>query len=173
MKKALFLDLDGTIRQPIANPNGFISHPFDQEIIAGAKHAIDKYIAEVWALVGISNQAGVAAGHKSLQDCIVEQARTLDLAGLESVLFCPDFDGLQCYQVINVEREYIELHQQDDRWIGQYRKPNAGMLLHAIDIYTPSEILFIGDRPEDEESAKAANIPFIWAHEWRSIYLIA
>ncbi|MFO0448776.1 MAG: hypothetical protein ACK52I_08960 [Pseudomonadota bacterium] len=81
MKKALFLDLDGTIRQPIANPNGFISHPFDQEIIAGAKH--------------------------------------------------------------------------------------------AIDIYTPSEILFIGDRPEDEESAKAANIPFIWAHEWRSIYLIA
>ena len=112
-------------------------------------------------------QAGVAAKHKSLQDCIVEQARTLELAGLESVLFCPDFDGLQCYQVINIEREYIALHEQDDRWIGQYRKPQAGMLLHAIDLYVPSEILFIGDREkEDQGAAIAANIPFEFACDW-------
>jgi D-glycero-D-manno-heptose 1,7-bisphosphate phosphatase len=167
MKKTLFADLDGTIRQAIANPSGFISHPFDQELIAGAKRAIDKYIADGWGLVGITNQAGVAAKHKSLQDCIVEQARTLELAGLESVLFCPDFDGLQCYQVINIEREYIALHEQDDRWIGQYRKPQAGMLLHAIDIYAPSEILFIGDREkEDQGAAIAANVPFKFACDW-------
>jgi hypothetical protein len=30
MKKILFLDCDGTIRRAIANPDGFISHPFDQ-----------------------------------------------------------------------------------------------------------------------------------------------
>ena len=44
MKKVLFLDCDGTIRRAIANPDGFISHPFDQELIAGAKRAIEKYI---------------------------------------------------------------------------------------------------------------------------------
>jgi D-glycero-D-manno-heptose 1,7-bisphosphate phosphatase len=167
MKKALFVDLDGTIRQSIANPSGFISHPFDQELIAGAKRAIDKYLSDGWVLFGVTNQAGVAAGHKSLKDCIVEQSRTIELAGLESVFFCPDFDGLQCYQVLNIERDCIALHDQDDRWIGQYRKPNAGMLLHAIDIYVPTEILFIGDREkEDKGAAMLANIPFKFASDW-------
>lgn len=166
--KVLFVDLDGTIRQSIANPDGFISHPFDQQLIAGAKRAIDKYIAEGWELIGITNQGGVAAKKKSLSDCIVEQSRTIELAGLESVFFCPDFEGLQCHQVWNCdgERQYIALHEQEDRWIGQYRKPQAGMLLNAIDIYVPSEILFIGDRPEDQGAAIAANIPFKFACDW-------
>lgn len=167
MKNVLFLDCDGTIRRAIANPNGFISHPFDQELIAGAKRAIDKYVADDWVLIGITNQAGVAAGHKSLQDCIVEQARTLELAGLESVFFCPDFAGLQCYQVLNIERDCIALHEQEDRWIGQYRKPQAGMLLNAIDIYAPQEILFIGDSQKDDHGAAiAANVPFKFACDW-------
>jgi phosphoglycolate phosphatase-like HAD superfamily hydrolase len=33
---------------------------------------------------------------------------------------------------------------------------------------SPTEILMVGDRPEDEQCAKNANIPFMWAHDWRT-----
>ena len=59
---------------------------------------------------------------------------------------------------------------EDSPFKGQFRKPNAGMIFHAIDAYQATEVIFVGDRPEDREAAKNANVRFIDAVEWRSTY---
>jgi len=30
-----------------------------------------------------------------------------------------------------------------------------------------NEVLYVGDRPEDEQAAAAATVPFMWADKWR------
>jgi phosphoglycolate phosphatase-like HAD superfamily hydrolase len=39
----------------------------------------------------------------------------------------------------------------------------------ADECYPPHLALFVGDRPEDKECAKAANIKFMETKKWRSI----
>lgn len=57
MTKILFLDCDGTIREPIV---GQWIQPYDnQQIMAGADIAIAHYHNEGYTIIGISNQAGV------------------------------------------------------------------------------------------------------------------
>lgn len=41
------------------------------------------------------------------------------------------------------------------------------MIRLALGIVNPSECWMIGDRPEDEQCAAAANINFMWADVWR------
>ena len=50
------------------------------------------------------------------------------------------------------------------------------MLFQALDIFKndqwgedtmTEQILYVGDRPEDEQAAKAAGVDFMWADEWR------
>jgi len=51
---------------------------------------------------------------------------------------------------------------------GNFRKPLPGMLNFAKNYYgVPDQILMVGDRPEDEQAAIAANVPFMWADTWR------
>ncbi len=95
--KLLMLDLDGTVRKPLSGDR-FIQHPTDQCIIEGADRAIAYYHREGYVIVGISNQEGVAAGHKSLSDCFLEQRHTLNLfPQISEICFCPDFEGLECW----------------------------------------------------------------------------
>jgi len=35
-------------------------------------------------------------------------------------------------------------------------------------LYPNYEYLIVGDRPEDQQCAANANIPFMWAEEWRN-----
>ncbi len=87
----LLIDMDGTLREPLSGQQYF-QHPQDQRIIAGAEIAIGAY-KDDWIIVGITNQGGVAAGHKSMQECIKEQQYTLELLPLREIYFCPDFQG--------------------------------------------------------------------------------
>ncbi len=90
--KILLVDCDGTIRQPKSGAK-FIDKPTDQEPIPGAVEAIDHYHSEGWLIIGVTNQAGVAAKHKSLKDCVQEQQYTLRLfPQLEAIYFCPDYE---------------------------------------------------------------------------------
>ena len=56
-----------------------------------------------------------------------------------------------------------EYRFEDDR-----RKPGPRMLLEAMSDFEalPEETLFVGDRPEDEQAARAAGIAFQWADEF-------
>jgi D-glycero-D-manno-heptose 1,7-bisphosphate phosphatase len=173
MNKILFLDLDGTVRRTKSGAT-FINDPYDQELIPGAQEAIARH--EDWTIIGITDQGGVLAGFKSFDTCVNEQKYTLELLpAISHILFCPDA-GNQCWfvktSVVNITVEELK---------GTYRKPNSGMINHSLGDWSGSakdyyftndfdktkDCVFVGDRPEDQQVAINANIPFVWAHEWR------
>ncbi|MBW4526713.1 MAG: HAD-IIIA family hydrolase [Phormidium tanganyikae FI6-MK23] len=159
----LMIDLDGTLRESHSGQLYF-QNPQDQQIIAGADIALNTY-QENWTIVGITNQGGVAAGHKTIQTCIQEQQYTLQLVSLlKEIYFCPDFEGKKCFRVT---RHNAHNHSQT-KWSGQYRKPQAGMLKLAMVRYnhSPEDCVYVGDRPEDEEAARRAGVAFEWAEDW-------
>lgn len=173
------LDLDGTIRETKSGA-AFINDPEDQQIIPAATAAIERYCSDGWTLVGITNQGGVAAGHKSLASAIAEQKFTLDLLPqLKSIYFCPDFEGKQCLYVNSVGR-VVQVHEtwrKHKDLIGSFRKPSSGMLHLAIrheawQLVPPIlglsnlRAIYVGDRPEDLQAAQAAGVKFIWAKDW-------
>ncbi|MBW4574089.1 MAG: HAD-IIIA family hydrolase [Aphanothece sp. CMT-3BRIN-NPC111] len=162
----LIVDLDGTVRAPLSG-NKFIQRPRDQQIISGAEGAIAYFAATGWKIVGVTNQAGVASGKKSLQSCIKEQQYTLNLLPeIEEIYFCPDFEGRKCFCVTRGEVDNYSKHRES----GKFRKPNAGMLKLAIERHSPNKVLMIGDRTEDKEAAQAAKIKFQQAENWRRTY---
>lgn len=171
-QKILLVDCDGTIRKPKSAGAKFISRPDDQEPIPGAIKAINHYKAQGWNIVvGISNQGGVGAGHKTLDNCIEEQQFTLGLfPQLNRIYFCPDYKGDICYSVSQESFSSLTI-RYDGQYCGQYRKPEPGMIFVALTEYlteSKDNALMVGDRPEDEAAAAAAGISFMWANVWRS-----
>lgn len=168
----LFLDCDGTIREP-SSGDKFINHPNDQRIIEGAREAIEYYSQKGWDIIGITNQGGVAAGHKPLSAAIEEQHVTLSLVPqLKAIFFCPDFEGNTCW-MINRAMEEVEWNSKDDPLRETYRKPRDGMIWQALCEFDPygktniKDHWYIGDREEDDLCAAAAGINFMWADVWR------
>ncbi|NES64855.1 MAG: HAD-IIIA family hydrolase [Okeania sp. SIO2D1] len=162
----LFLDLDGTIRHPKSG-NKFISYPEDQRPIPEAKEAIADYASKGYLIVGITNQGGVAAGHKTQKSCIAEQQYTFKLfPQIHSILFCPDFAGNECWRCCR--DEYYDCSSTYPDLIGTYRKPGSGILHHILisNEVDPRNCLMVGDRPEDEGCANAAGVEFLWAFQW-------
>jgi D-glycero-D-manno-heptose 1,7-bisphosphate phosphatase len=170
-KNQLFLvDCDGTIRKPIAGKK-HINKPHEQRIIQPAETALNYFREIGCTIIGITNQAGVAAKHKSLEDCINEQHYTLELLpAIEGIYFCPDFKGQQCWYVTPTES--LNLSQAESRFRGLYRKPNPGMLLLAMQQAQVSkkDCTMIGDRADDETAAARAGIDFITAEVWWNNY---
>lgn len=164
--KLLLVDCDGTIREPKSGEK-FIQHPRAQKIITGADKAIAYYHKESWTIIGITNQGGVAAGHKSLSDCFDEQRYTLELfPQIAAIYFCPDFEGKECWVVNRVS---MPLSAFSLGYEGQeFRKPGPGMLKLAMWQYSiaPQHTFYVGDRPEDEEAAMRASAHFMPADIW-------
>ena len=171
MKLAIF-DKDNTLTTPKSGAR-FVQNPEDQMLLPGVAEGIAALAANGWAIAIASNQGGVAAGHKSEDDALSEMAHCLKLLPQISVaLFCPDFEGWICIAVsqnnskmLNICRDYADLKQQ-------YRKPGRGMLMAAQRFLGGDfeEVFFVGDRPEDEQAAAAAGVPFLWANEWRATW---
>ena len=175
MTKILFLDCDGTIRQP-KNGAKFISSPTDQQIIPGADVGINYHHQLGHIIIGITNQGGVEAGHKSLEDAIAEQRYTLELfPQIESIFFCPNYKGDIAWRVQKTgEKQY------SNPFSPSYRKPEPGMVYlvvaeaireHRMPI-TLSSCQMVGNSPEDEACAAAAGISFIPADMWVNCYRV-
>lgn len=167
MNKILFVDCDRTIRKPKSGAK-FINSPTDQEAIPGAIKAIENAQNKGFLIIGITNQPGVAAGHKSLENCIKEQQYTLELfPQIEAIYFCPDFEGKLCYLVRRNSCEQRYKWRDDIN----FRKPGDGMIFRAFIDYNGGdyyeEAWMIGDRPEDEQAATSAGISFMDADIWR------
>jgi len=159
----LLIDMDDTLREPLSGQQYF-QNPKDQRIIEDAQIGIRAY-KDDWVIVAITNQGGVAAGHKSMQECIQEQQYTLELfPELKEIYFCPDFEGKKCFRVTS---HNVYNHSQT-KWSGQYRKPRSGMLQLAMvrHKHTPQNSLYMGDHSEDEQAAQRAGAPFQWAWDW-------
>lgn len=152
--KVLFLDLDGTVRRSKADPNGFISGPHDIELVPGILDKMQRYSNEGWYIAGISNQGGVAHGHKSHEqvDAEMKVTQSLCLGMFATIRSC------YCMADGNIfPYNYRSLT----------RKPDIGMLvLIEKDFWENGMVidyknsLYVGDREEDKECARRAEIEF-------------
>ncbi|HLO51457.1 MAG TPA: HAD-IIIA family hydrolase [Kamptonema sp.] len=167
--KFAFFDLDGTLRETKSGER-FINKPDDQQSIPGANEALAYYFSEGFHCIGITNQGGVAAGHKSLDDAIKEQQITLDLfPELSKIFMSVAYDSEGSYVISRFEETYFDAGQPG--YLS--RKPAPGMILSALrQAFGTAELLFseesfmVGDRLEDCECAKACNLKFIWASDF-------
>lgn len=165
MSKIIFFDLDGTLRQTKSGQT-FINEPEDQQAIKGTQEALAYYQEKGFLLIGITNQGGVAAGHKSLQSAIEEQRITLKLfPQLSEIFFCTNYSGESCWQLSdgNVPLDFGAPRAGNGTAIS-CRKPGHGMLLVAArPLAELKDCWMIGDRPEDQQCAEAAGVKFVWA----------
>lgn len=164
MRKALVLDLDGTVRYKKDDPDGFINGPDDVVLYPDVEAKLQEYKEAGWLICGVTNQGGVAYGHKTEVDAHREVIRMRDLFEedpFDIVVLCPFMWG-------GNKRPYNRNTM--------YRKPSIGML--AIVEYVLYEdddelidwdnSLIVGDREEDYEMAQNAHVEFRTAEEFFS-----
>ena len=180
--KLMIWDLDGTLRET-ASGKTFIESPDDQKPMTGALEAIAYYHSKGFTCVGATNQGGCAAidpatgkPRKSIGYMITEQKITISLfSQLRFIYACPDFQGNECWQIDSAYSSQIH-KSWGGKWIGEYRKPGAGMihvaaLNHGFYVDEIEESWMIGDRSEDRGSAEAAEINFMWADIVRNKFI--
>jgi D,D-heptose 1,7-bisphosphate phosphatase len=137
MKRAVFLDRDGTLARDIP----YCSRPEDFELLPCAAESIKLFNEASFKVVIITNQSGIARGYftEEMLENIHQKMRS-DLAKynarIDSIYFCPHHpdEGCDC------------------------RKPKPTLILraaqeHDIDL---TASFFIGDTPADIEAGHAA-----------------
>jgi D-glycero-D-manno-heptose 1,7-bisphosphate phosphatase len=159
----LYLDLDGTARHGKDQLGRFVNSPEDVVIFPEAITMMRRWRAGGGRILGVSNQGGIALGHLNPAANIAAMERTNKLTGrlFDNILWC-------------------EHHPAADRpemarcWC---RKPAPGLLIAGTmqlagrypgEWYPPYMALMVGDRPEDQECARIANVDFQWAAGWRA-----
>ena len=171
MPGIIIFDKDGTLVEPLSGEK-FVQHPDDQKILAGADKAVQNLHQRGYQLAIASNQAGVEAGYKTVEDAIAECRYALELfPQVELALFCPSYKGFTCCMVW---RDKVVEIRPEDEVQESFRKPGPGMLilLHRYFGRPPlSDCWMIGDRLENEQAAKAFGCNFMAADILRSRYL--
>ena len=144
MKRALFLDRDGTLVEPRHYP----SRPSDLILHAGIGPILRTFQGAGWELVVITNQSGLARGYFTEADLEQMHAWLREMLGewgieLNSIQFCPHHvEGVIPHLAVACE----------------CRKPQPGMLLNAarerdIDL---TRSWMIGDILDDIEAGNRA-----------------
>ena len=174
--KILFLDLDGTIREPIKGKWVGVGN---QKPINGALEKMQEYCDRGYMLIGVTNQGGVPQ-YKTLENCIAEQQETLSMFPLlEEILFAPS-NGT-CVWRIGRDFEPQKISSKGGN--ENFRKPNIGTINYVLERHpvvvtqqtfdmraNPKKYcLMVGDRAEDQRCAQNAGIDFVWAEEWRDV----
>lgn len=173
MTKLLLCDIDKTLTTTISGQT-FKQHPRDVTVLPGVEAALKHACARGWKVTGVSNQAGIEAGYKTLEDCIEEMHYTIELLPhLDGIFFCPDRAGRRCWYVTAKEHWSVAEYNP---YQGLFRKPQPGMLLYAIKFFKADKMeetiaWMVGDRSEDEEAATNAGINFIHADVWRTRFI--
>ncbi|MGB6301159.1 MAG: polynucleotide kinase [Rivularia sp. (in: cyanobacteria)] len=166
MFKLLMLDLDGNVRYPKSGAK-FISKPDDQAIYEPVEWLLSNPYRDCY-VTGITNQGGVAAGYKSLEDAIQEQQITLRLCPLiNCIYFCPDYEGEVCYKVETSQPTQIYKNECGLTLLTpSFRKPGWGMLGLAASAFELEDCLYVGDRAEDEQAAASFGCEFKTEKQW-------
>lgn len=181
--KLLILDKDGTLVRP-ASGNQFVQKPEDQVLLPGVQEAVAHYRSQGFTCVIASNQGGVAQGHKSLNDTILEMEYCLKLLPqIHAAYFCA-YEGNFCHVVrlghltaeLGID-DFLSQRPQLEKFRGMnhqilagsgfFRKPGPGMLCFAMNFFKVDYALMVGDRDDDEMAASNAGIEFKWADQWR------
>lgn len=165
----LFLDLDGTVRLGKDELGHFVNTKEDVEIFPGVLDILKSYKSYGWKIVAISNQGGIALGHvdDNTMNKIMAETNRLCANLFDRMLWCPH----------HPDAKANDEETREERAICFCRKPNIGMIVSAIislsqeyagKIFRPYNSLMVGDRAEDSVCASNANMPFMWAKDWRA-----
>lgn len=135
LRKAAFLDRDGTLNRP-PPPGRYITHPDDLHLLDGVSAAVAELRRTGYVCVVVSNQRGVALGDLTHHDLAAIDARLRALVDLDGTYYCTHRHDAGC----------------------GCRKPNPGLLLRAaadfeLDL---SGSLMIGDSESDLEAGRRA-----------------
>jgi len=145
--KALFLDLDGTVRTT-ANDKPCPSRPDEQNVMDGRYDKIWDYKNKGYKIVAVTNQGGIGLGYmtkKDCEDCLEDINHKLGKV-FDLMLYAPDSPHVK----------------------GPMTKPNPGMLVHAagqLDIDLKKSLM-VGDRDSDKGAAENAGVKFEWAKDF-------
>ncbi len=152
----IIFDVDGTLTTTKSNAT-FRKSADDWQWLPGRLEKLQELDREGIELAIATNQGGVAFGYMEKADILHELANMAEEARI------PLGRIFTCF---THPKASIEAYRLDDL----RRKPGPGMLLQAMDYLeaSPEETLFVGDRPEDEGAAKAANCSFMWAGDFFS-----
>ena len=146
MKKAVFLDRDGTLNIDY----GYV-HDIDHfHFIEGIIEALKKLKEMGYLLVLVTNQSGIARGFFT-EEQFLQLTEWMDWSladrgvDLDGIYYCPH----------HPEAKFAEFKQDCD-----CRKPKSGMLLQAIEELKidPSRSIMIGDKVDDLLAGKGAKI---------------
>lgn len=159
VRQAAVFDLDGTIRR--SKSGGFIDGPEDVELFPGVESDLHDLQEVGFLIFGVTNQGGVAFGHK-----------TVEQVSEEIDAMCELFDEDPFARAFA-----SPFHPKGDtepyNFRSLFRKPNYGMLAHIeMCSYKNGVVidwdgsLMVGDRPEDRKCAEAADIDFYWAWDF-------
>jgi D-glycero-D-manno-heptose 1,7-bisphosphate phosphatase len=146
MKRAVFIDRDGTISEEV----GYINHPSRFRVFPYAAAAIKHLNDAGWLAIVVTNQAGVARGYFSedmIQTVHGEMTKALENGGarLDAVYYCAHHPSVG-------ELPY--------RFDCDCRKPKPGLISRAardfsIDL---AGSWMVGDRYSDVELARNAGV---------------
>jgi histidinol-phosphate phosphatase family protein len=147
--KALFLDIDGTLRITEHLPNKYPTKPEEVELIhpkEQMRKKLEEYRNAGYKLIGVSNQSGISKGIVTEKEVDEIFERTRSLLGYSEeefpILYCPHRAApITCF----------------------CRKPQSGMAMECIMKLNlnPFECIMVGDMKTDEEMANRLNIKYI------------
>jgi HAD superfamily hydrolase (TIGR01662 family) len=142
--KAVIFDYDDTLRYTKAE-NSFPTKVEEVKVYSNRKPVLDKFVADGYKLLGLSNQSGIASGKVTLEDAIACFNKTNELLGHNiEYAFCPHGKfPTNCY----------------------CRKPQSGYGVHFIEKYKldPKQCIFVGDRTTDKTFAERLGMKFLHA----------
>ncbi len=184
MNKILILDKDGTLTNTVSGKK-FVQSPIDQKIIPGMDKALILAKRLGYKIGVASNQGGVKAGFKTERDTLKEfNCLHVLYPEIDLSVFCPDdgdvigtiavSNGLGSYKRYTHQDFDLSNIEQSGQGICQFdsfRKPGAGMIQYIISQFPGAKnVIFVGDRPEDEQAALNANVTFLWADVFGNDY---
>lgn len=124
------------------------------------------------------------ARYKSIGEAAEEMRFAMGLTGISRGTFCPDAANSIGENVVLMEllaerwleNKFTIEDMQDARYpvaVNGFRKPQNGMLCVLAETTPKMQIprkydrlVMVGDRPEDQQAAQAANFEFYWADEF-------
>jgi len=153
--KALFLDIDGTLRKTDHLPNKYPTDPSQVELIADAKTVmrpiLEKYINEGYYLIGVSNQSGISKGIVTEEQVVSCMEKTKELLKLNlpafPICYCPHRPApITCY----------------------CRKPQTGIVMEQVMKLgiNPKHSIMVGDQTSDKTMAGRLNMKFMHATDF-------
>ena len=143
MKRALFLDRDGTVIED----RGYMHDPALVQLLPDAAESLRAMTREGWALIVISNQSGVGRGLITPQEMDAVQQRFLEVMSGAGVA---------------ITASYVCVHRPDDGC--HCRKPSPFYVEQAAREYglDLKQCWMIGDRRSDILCGKNAGCRTIW-----------